>query len=102
MDFLNEAVLPESLPLAEAVPLIPLTPDYRKVLRLEWAISILFLLTLLVLLTVLVERLQQPVWISIAGTGWLLLTAGWFFLMEKSFQNKAYAIRDKDYFIACN
>lgn len=96
MDFLNEAVLPESLPLAEAVPLIPLTPDYRKVLRLEWAITILFLLAVLVLLTVFVERLQQPVWISIAGGAWLLLAAGWFFLMEKSLQNKAYAIRDKD------
>ena len=96
MDFLNEAVLPESLPLAEAVPLIPLTPDYRKVLRLEWAITILFLLTVLVLLTVFVDRLQQPVWISIAGGAWLVLAAAWFFLMEKSFQNKAYAIRDKD------
>lgn len=96
MDFLNDAIAPESLPQVEAVPLIPLTTDYRKVLRMEWAITVILLLTVLVLLTVFVNRLQQPVWMSLAGAGWLLLASGWFFLMEKSFENKAYAIRDKD------
>jgi len=96
MEFLNEPVFPESLPQVEAVRLTPLSPDYRKVLRLEWAITMLCTLAGLVLMTVLVKPMQQPLVISLVGAGWLLLAAAWFILMEKSFVNKAYAIRDKD------
>jgi uncharacterized protein len=96
MDFLNQPVLPESLPRAETIGLIPLSPDYRKVLRLEWLIVVLILLLAIVVLFVLIKPLQQPLWMAVAGGGWLLLAACWYTLMDRSLVNKAYAIRDKD------
>ncbi len=96
MDFLNEPVLPANLPRVEEVPLTPLSTDYRKVLRLEWAITMLVLLLATAALFFVVKRLQQPSWMGIAGAAWLLLATTWFLLMELSFRNKAYAIRDKD------
>jgi uncharacterized protein len=96
MDFLNEPVLPESLPQAEVAGLTPLSPDYRKVLRLEWLIAMLLLLLVIVLLFIFIRPLQQPLWMALAGTGWLLLAAGWYALMNRSFVSKGYAIRDKD------
>lgn len=96
MDFLNDPVLPESLPRAEEVRLTPLAPDYRKVLRLEWAIVMLLFLAAIVLPVVFIPPLQKLTVIAIAGGVWLLLAAGWFAIMEKSFVKKGYAIRDKD------
>jgi membrane protein YdbS with pleckstrin-like domain len=96
MDFLNDPVLPESLPRAEEARLTPLAPDYRKVLRLEWGIFMLLFLLIIVALIVFIPPLQKLWWISGAGAGWLLLAAAWFALMEKSFAKKGYAIRDKD------
>ena len=96
MDFLNEPVLPESLPRAEEIRLIPLSPDYRKVLRLEWAIVVFVFLAALVVGFVFIKRLQHPLGMALAGAAWLLLAAAWYMVREKSFLNKAYAIRDKD------
>jgi uncharacterized protein len=96
MDFLNDPILPESLPRAEEVRLTPLAPDYRKVLRLQWAIVMLFCLLIITVLIVFIPPLQKLTWVVAAGAGWLLMAAGWFALMEKSFVNKGYAIRDKD------
>lgn len=96
MDFLNEPVLPESLPRVEEIRLKPLSPHYRKVLRLEWAIYMLLMLIAVVCLLVFIKPLQQPLVIVPALAGWLLLATAWFTLMEKSFRNKAFAMRDKD------
>lgn len=96
MDFLNEPVQAESLPRAEDIPFTSLSPDYRKVLRLEWVIAFAILLLALAIIFFFVKPLQQPLWIAIAATGWLLLATTWFILMEKSLVSKGYAIRDKD------
>src|SRR5688572_7368869 len=96
MDFLNEPVLPESLPRAGDIRLIPLSPDYRKVLRLEWAIVILIFLVALVAAFIFIKPLQQPLIITLVSAGWLLLATAWYMVREKSFLNKAYALREKD------
>jgi membrane protein YdbS with pleckstrin-like domain len=96
MDFLNEPVQPESLPRAEAIPFTALSPDYRKVLRLEWVIFIVIFLLAIALLFFIVKPLQQPLSMAIAATAWLLLAGAWYLLMEKSLASKGYAIRDKD------
>lgn len=96
MIFLNDPVLPESLPRVEEVPLTPLVPEYRKVLRLEWAITITVFLLAIAALVTFVEPLQQPVPVIALGGSWLLVAAAWLFLMERSFRYKAYAIREKD------
>lgn len=96
MDFLNQPVLPESLPRAEEIGLTPLSPNYRKVLLLEWVISMIVLLSVAVLLFVFIRPLQRPLWMAVAGGGWLLLAAAWYTVMQKSLQIKGYAIRDKD------
>jgi membrane protein YdbS with pleckstrin-like domain len=96
MEFLNEPVLPQTLPRVEEVRFTPLSPDYRKVLRWEWAITMLVLLFLLIFLVALIPKMQQSLLIGFLGAGWLLLAASWFLLMEKSFVSKGYAIREKD------
>jgi Uncharacterized conserved protein len=96
MDFLNHPVLPESLPRAEAVELKPLSPDYLKVMRWQWLISMFILLAILGILFSFIPTLQQPLPIAMAGGGWLLVAVAWYVLMHKSFANKGYAIRDKD------
>lgn len=96
MDFLNEPVLPESLPRAEAIALTPLSPDYFRVLRLQWGIVMFLILAVFIILIVFIPPLQQSLIIGLAGAGWLLVAATWYMLMHKSFANKAYAVRDKD------
>lgn len=96
MDFLNEPVLAESLPRAEEVRLTPLSPDYRKVLRLEWGIYMLILFLLIAVLFVVVKPLQQLLIMLIGGAGGLLVASAWYMQMERSFLSKAFAIREKD------
>lgn len=96
MDFLNEPVLPESLPRAEVIVLTPLSPDYLSVLRLQWGIVMFIILAAFIILIVFIPPLQQAIIMGLAGAVWLLVAAAWYVLMNKSFAYKAYAVRDKD------
>jgi membrane protein YdbS with pleckstrin-like domain len=96
MQFLNDEVDIKNLPAAEQVALSPIEPAYLKVLRWEWRIAVFILLAAITLLIWFVKPLRQQSWIIAFGTGWLVLALASWFLQLKSFQSKAYALREKD------
>jgi len=96
MNFLNEPVPTESLPRVEAVPLQPLEPAYRKVLRIQSLIVMVVLAVIAVVLLAFIEKFREPLAIGITAGVWLLVAAARFYLIEKSYVHKGYAIRDRD------
>jgi membrane protein YdbS with pleckstrin-like domain len=96
MEFLNDQVQLENLPRVENVSLTPIHPSYLKVLRWEWLIMSAILGILVAILLYFIEPLRQALWISLIVGGWILIAAAWYWLQEKSFRTKAYAIREKD------
>ena len=96
MDFTNDVFDAGLLPKAEHVPLIPIERSYLTVIRIEWSISAAILLIIAIALVLSIELLQGPLWMSIIFGGWLVLTATYFFVQQKGFYSKAYALRDKD------
>lgn len=96
MDFLNNQLPIDSLPRVENTNLVPIESAYRKVLRWEWAISIMVLALIATALINFMPSLQHSVQITLTLLAWVLLAGGWFFIQEKSFSVKAYAIRERD------
>src|SRR5215211_1208345 len=96
MDFTNETFDTGLLPKAEDVPFTPVERSYLTVIRIEWAISSAILLVIGIILIVSIPVLQRPLWISLIAGAWILITLLYFFLQNKSFIQKAYALRDKD------
>jgi membrane protein YdbS with pleckstrin-like domain len=96
MDFTNETFDIRFLPKAEDVPFIPVERSYLTVIRIEWAISSAILLLIGTVLIFSIRSLQQPIWISLIGGGWMFITLFYFFLQTKSFVRKAYSLREKD------
>ena len=96
MEFTNDAIDLSLIPRAEDVQLVAIERTYLKVLRLEWIISSLVVLVILSLLFFFIDRLQITWLMAVAGTAWLLLAVISYWIMDKSFSRKAYAIREKD------
>ena len=96
MDFTNETFDIHLLPKAEDVPFTPVERSYLTVIRIEWSISSAILLAIAVILILSISSLQQPQWISLIAGGWIIVTLVYFFLQNKSFAKKAYALRNRD------
>lgn len=96
MEFLNDTVLVDQLPKAEALALQPIEPLYLKVLRWEWLITMLLFGAILGTLAWFIPALQATRWLSLMGGAWLLTGIIWYLLQERSFHTKAYAVREKD------
>jgi hypothetical protein len=96
MEFLNEQVPLDQLPRVDGLTLTPIEAAYRKVLRWEWLIGTLLLGMAIAALLIFVRSMHTSKWISLLSGGWLLVIAAWYWLQEKAFHVKAYAIRDKD------
>ena len=96
MDFLNNQLQLDLLPQVDNVALTPIDPSYLKVLRWEWFIFSAILGILVAILLYFVKPLHQVLWISVFTGGWVLIVAAWFWLQDKSFSTKAFAIREKD------
>jgi hypothetical protein len=96
MEFLNDQVHTEDLPRVENAILTPIEPSYLKILRWEWLILSIILGVLVAILLCFINPLQQPLRIGLLIGAWVLITAAWYWLQEKSFSNKAFAIREKD------
>lgn len=96
MEFLNNQLPIDELPRMENVTLSPIERNYLKVLRWEWAITSLLLAIAIGVLLYFVPSLRRPMPIVLLPGGWVLVTAAWFLIQEKSFAVKAFAIRDKD------
>lgn len=96
MDFLNEPFDVDLLPKSENVVFTPVERVYLTVIKLEAGISSAILLLIAAALIAFIKSVQHPLWISVILGAWLLVTAFYFFLQKKAFEQKAYALRDKD------
>ncbi len=96
MDFINSPVALESLPKVEEALLKPVHPAYLKILRLEWLITSLILAAIAAVLIFTISSLQQSYgWMVMVGAV-VFFASIYYFLQEKSFPFKQFAVRDKD------
>ena len=96
MDFINEQVNSSSIPDAQQVDWQPVEKDYLKVLRIQWLIVSVILLTVAVVLLIFVQSFHQLVPFMLIAGAWLFICGFYFLVMEKSFQNLSYAVREHD------
>jgi membrane protein YdbS with pleckstrin-like domain len=94
--FTNPEIDVSQLPRAEDVLLQPLHPKYLKLLRIEWLITAVVLVTATVLLMVFVPKFQRlpTVWLLPSGVALFLLF--YLLVLEKAFPHRAYAVRTHD------
>ena len=96
MLFINTEIDLASLPAVESIQLRPINKVYLRLLRLEWLITAIVLAIAVTLLIVFLPRLQTNYqWTWLAGS-YLLLMLTYYFLMEKAFPYKAFAVREHD------
>lgn len=96
MQFQNLQVNWQQLPQAASVEMKPIEKAYLKVLYISWSLAHLLYLAVLITCIWFIEKLQEPMWISICIAGYILFTAGVFIIGTASFKRKAYAVREKD------
>ena len=96
MEFSNSSIELASLPKAEEVSFQRIEPSYWKVLQLEWLISSAVVLIVGGLAIFFIKSLHKPWIIGLAGAVWLVAAIGSYWLSNKSFLRKAYAMREKD------
>lgn len=96
MEFSNAAIDLASLPKAEDVSLKRIEPSYWKVLLISWLITTLILLVGGAVAIYFIKKLHDIYIIAAIAGAWLLWAGLRYWLMEKAFSRKAYAIREKD------
>lgn len=96
MTFINAEIDLAALPAFEAVTLRPITQTYRRLLRVEWLITTLVLAIGTILLIVFFPNLKTDYkWIGLVAA-YVVLMAMYYFLQEKAFFYKAFAVREHD------
>src|SRR5688572_6727265 len=93
--FINGVVEPDSLPRAEEINFKPVERLYWKVLQWRWLLSCGLILLSTVLLLVFFTVSNTTLWISLL-LALFVLFAVFYWLMRKSFLQKAYALRERD------
>lgn len=96
MEFSNAAIDVASLPRAEEVNLQRIEPSYWKVLQLSWLISTLVLLAAGAAAIFFIKKLHSTPLIALIAGAWLLWAVSRYWLLQRAFERKAYAIRQKD------
>jgi membrane protein YdbS with pleckstrin-like domain len=96
MDFHNSKIDPDTLPDAGNPGWKPVEKSYLKVLRIQWLIFSLFLIALAFVMGMFIPFFQNQQGLILLGSGCLILIALYFYLQEKSFNSRAYVIRDHD------
>lgn len=96
MEFSNAAIDVASLPRAEEIDLKRIEPSYWKVLQLSWLISNLILLTAAAAAVFFIKKLHSVPLIALIAGVLILWAASRYWLLQRSFARKAYAIREKD------
>lgn len=94
MQIMNAQLDTNQLPSTEEIDWQPVDRRYLIVLRLVWGIVSAACLAILGLISYLIYVRVEGVWIYWAVL--ILLLMLWFFLQEKSFRYRAYAVREKD------
>ncbi|MGB8194882.1 MAG: PH domain-containing protein [Chitinophagaceae bacterium] len=96
MEFSNSSIELALLPKAEEVSFQPIEPSYWKVLQIEWLITSILILVIGGVAIFFIKALHQPAIIGMAAGLWLLIIITSYWLSNKSFLRKAYAMREKD------
>jgi membrane protein YdbS with pleckstrin-like domain len=96
MDFINEQITTSAIPDAGHVNWQPVERDYLKVLRIQWLIVSVVLLAIAAVLLIFVQSFHEVIPFTLIAGGWLLICGFYFLVMEKSFQNLSYAVREHD------
>lgn len=96
MSFSNLAVSPDEMPKAEDLQLKPIHPDYLKSLRLTWTLALGILLILMATPFLFIDKIRDPVVISIAAVIFILITILTVAIGTGSFRRKSYAVREHD------
>lgn len=96
MQFLNDTVDIDLLPKAEEVSFTTLEKEYLKVLKLEWMIVSVILLTVIAILIYFIPFFHSFFWIGLIGTLYLLFSSLFYIFRTRSFRYMAYAVRERD------
>ena len=96
MDFINEQIDTGSIPDATSINWQPIEKDYLKVLRLEWLFTSFVLLLVAIALLFFVIPFRETLAVVLLISGWFLIVSLYFFIQERSFHLRAYAIREHD------
>jgi membrane protein YdbS with pleckstrin-like domain len=96
MSFINTELDLQSLPLAEEVQLNPVHPSYKKLLRIEWLITSVFLCTVAALLIFFIPEIRYTIWAFVLLLATLLIIIPYYFILNKSFPYMSFAVRDHD------
>ena len=96
MQFQNLQVQWEQMPKASTVDLKPIEKAYLKVLYISWAILFIILLAAAVTLVLLIDDINQQLWLPLSIGVTLLTAIATFISGTGSFKRKGYAIREKD------
>jgi membrane protein YdbS with pleckstrin-like domain len=96
MDFFsNGPVEPGTLPATSELTYTPIDPVYWKVLQWRWLLTTLFLLIIAFIFLFFFAKGNQVWWVIVLpGLAFFCVTGYW--LMRRSFLQKAYALREKD------
>ena len=96
MLFINAEIDLASLPAVESVQLQPISRKYLQLLRIEWLITAIVLAVIATLLILFLPYWKENFhWAWLAGS-YLLLMGLYYFLLEKAFPYKAFAVREHD------
>jgi uncharacterized protein len=96
MDFFNPEVSLSALPDTETVTWQPIDKRYLTVLRFTWLLTAAILLLVLLVVAFFSSKLPIPGNGIFFFSGWLVLCIAMFFMQEKAFSRRAYAIREHD------
>jgi uncharacterized protein len=96
MEFQNDVIAIDSLPRAEAAKLNPIHPDYLKIMRIEWLITVAIITTILFFLIYWLPLLQDAPWIYLLPTAVLFILILLFFYQQLLFKSRGFALRAKD------
>lgn len=96
MEFLNTEIDPSTLPAMEDLNLRPISPDYLKILRIEWFITSIILAAIAVVLVLITDGMDETL-TMILVTGVLIFLVGFYWItQEKAFPFRAYSVREHD------
>ena len=94
MFFINSVINLSELPAAEEVTLKPIEKKYLSLLRIEWTITAIIILSIVGAVLYFIKPVSP--WHIIIPAFAVLLLAYYFIHQERSFNYLAYAVRDKD------
>jgi len=96
MSIVHLQIQPEQLPSIEHIDWKTIDKKYQTVAKLVLATYAILILSGIVLVFFLADKMQTNSWYLSAGIAYLVLVALGFILTKKDIQNRAYAIRERD------